>query len=70
MFDSFTYQTKLLWCAFKFNKKSGIEQVDKINKFKDQFNIDDDSSLDKLSMKDDDFKYLFKGNTNDFSFRL
>lgn len=47
-------------------KKSGIEQVDKINKFKDQFNIDDDSSLDKLSMKDDDFKYLFKGNTNDF----
>ncbi|KAL6932128.1 hypothetical protein ACO0OL_003603 [Hanseniaspora opuntiae] len=47
-------------------KKSGIEQVDKINKFKDQFNIDDDGSLDKLSMKDDDFKYLFKGNTNDF----
>ncbi|CAI8492273.1 unnamed protein product [Hanseniaspora opuntiae] len=47
-------------------KKSGIEQVDKINKFKDQFNIDDDDSLDKLSMKDDDFKYLFKGNTNDF----
>ncbi|OBA25572.1 DUF1253-domain-containing protein, partial [Hanseniaspora valbyensis NRRL Y-1626] len=48
-------------------EKSGIDQVDKINKFKDQFNIDDDDySLDKLSTKDDDFKHLFKGNTNDF----
>ncbi|XBW35158.1 hypothetical protein QEN19_000721 [Hanseniaspora menglaensis] len=48
-------------------EKSGIDQVDKINKFKDQFNIDDDDySLDKLSSKDDDFKHLFKGNTNDF----